>query len=294
MSVTSAVRHVRNAELRGRRVRNRRVRQVATPTVSVIIPTLNEAKNLVHVLPRIPEWVLEVLIVDGRSEDDTIDVALRQRADVRVIRVETPGKGAAMRSGFAAARGDIVVALDADGSTDPGELPAFVGQLVAGADVALGTRFATGGGTADMELYRKAGNWVLTRMVRVAFGGRYSDLCYGYVAFWRDVFPLLDGEFTGFEVETVLHIRAMRAGLRVAEVPSFEEQRIWGESNLRTVRDGFRVLGSILGEWSRNRVAAEHGDASATHVRRASRNPGRQSTLPWSADLGAAPLEEFV
>jgi glycosyltransferase involved in cell wall biosynthesis len=262
--------------------------------VSVVIPTLNEAKNLVHVLPRIPDWVLEVVIVDGRSEDGTVDVARQVRHDVRVIRVETPGKGAAMRAGFAAARGDIVVALDADGSTDPAELPAFVGQLVAGADVALGTRFATGGGTADMELYRRAGNWVLTRVVRIAFGARYSDLCYGYVAFWRDVLPQLDGDFTGFEVETVLHIRAVRGGLRVAEVPSFEEQRIWGRSNLRTVRDGLRVLGSILGEWSRNRVAAEHGDSSAGHVRRASRNDGRQSTLPWAADPAAAPVEELV
>jgi glycosyltransferase involved in cell wall biosynthesis len=294
MSVTSAVRHVRRAELRSRHDLHRRGRQVAAPTVSVVIPTLNEAKNLVHVLPRIPEWVLEVLIIDGRSEDRTVEVARRERHDVRVIRVETPGKGAAMRAGFLAARGDIVVALDADGSTDPRELPAIVGHLVAGADVALGTRFATGGGTADMELYRRAGNWVLTRMVRVAFGARYSDLCYGYVAFWRDVLPMLDGEFTGFEVETVLHIRAVRAGLRVAEVPSFEEQRIWGKSNLRTVRDGFRVLGSILGEWSRNRDATEHGDASAAHVRRLRRTDGRPSALPWCQARSVAPVEELV
>jgi glycosyltransferase involved in cell wall biosynthesis len=240
---------------------------------------LNEARNLVHVLPRIPEWVLEVLVVDGCSDDNTVDVARASRPDVRVVLTDTPGKGAAMRAGFEAARGEIIVALDADGSTDPAELPAFVGLLVAGADVAMGTRFATGGGTADMELHRRAGNWVLTRLVRVVFGARYSDLCYGYVAFWRDVLPLLDGPFTGFEVETVLHIRAVRAGLHVAEVPSFEEQRIWGVSNLRTFRDGIRVLGSIMGEWARCR--SEHaGQCVDRDVRRADRRR-QQSAPPW-------------
>jgi glycosyltransferase involved in cell wall biosynthesis len=225
-------------------------------TISVVIPTLNEAENLPHVLPRIPRWVDEVILVDGLSTDDTVDVARRYLPDVRIILESTPGKGAALRAGFKAATGHIIVMLDADGSTDPREIPVFVGALLGGADIAVGSRFVQGGGTADMERHRKLGNWVLTRLVRVGFGARYSDLCYGYTAFWRDVFPYLDGEYTGFEVETLIHIRALRASLSVAEVPSFEAPRRFGVSNLRTVQDGARVLRSIATEWVSHRWTA--------------------------------------
>ncbi len=251
--------------------------RTSSPKVSVVIPTLNEAKNLPHVLPRVPDWVAEIIVVDGLSVDDTVEVARRSRDDVRTVTTKIPGKGAAMRAGIEAAIGDIAVFLDADGSTDPDEMPAFVGALLAGADVAVGSRFAVGGGTSDMELHRRLGNWALTRAVRLAFGVRYSDLCYGYVAFWKDVWPDLDGPFTGFEVETVLHIRAVTAGLRVAEVPSFETERIWGMSNLHPIRDGVRVLSSIVHEWRRNRVEGQPANASrpAVHTVHAA------ADLPW-------------
>ncbi len=225
-----------------------------TPTVSVVIPTLNEARNLLQVLPRIPPWVLEVLIIDGSSADDTVAVAREHGTNVRIVLTPARGKGAALRVGFQEARGDVIVALDADGSTDPAEIAGFVGLLSSGADVVLGTRFAVGGGTTDMELHRRLGNLALTLLVRIAFGTDFSDLCYGYFAFWRDVLPSLDGPFTGFEVETMIHIRAVRAGLHVAEAPSFESPRIWGSSNLRTFSDGKRVLKAIFAEWRRNRT----------------------------------------
>ena len=169
--------------------------------------------------------------------------------------------------------------LDADGSTDPQEIAAFVGLLIAGADVVMGSRFAMGGGTDDMELHRRMGNWALTRLVRLGFRAPFSDLCYGYTAFWRDVLPVLDGPFRGFEVETVMHIRAVRAGLRVAEVPSFESIRISGTTNLRTVRDGFRVLRAITSEWTRR--------AQRTAPACRGRSPG--STSSWPARTSFRP-----
>lgn len=221
--------------------------------VSVVIPTLNEEKNLAHVLPRIPKWVHEVLLVDGHSTDGTIEVAKRLSPDIRIVVQEGRGKGAALRTGFASARGDIIVTLDADGSTDPAEIPLFVGALLAGADFVKGSRFVQGGGTDDMPLYRRQGHWVLLKLVQLCFGGHYSDLCYGYNAFWTHVLPLLDLDADGFEIETLMNVRALRARLKIAEVPSFEACRVHGVGHLRTIPDGYRVLKTILRERLKDR-----------------------------------------
>ncbi len=217
-------------------------------SVSVVIPTLNEAKNLPHVLPGIPDWVHEIVLVDGGSTDGTVEVAKELRDDVVVIEDLTPGKGAALRRGFAVAEGEIIVMIDADGSMDPAEISAFVGALVGGADFAKGSRFCHGGGTADMEWYRRLGNSCLTWMVRAGFGGRYSDLCYGYNAFWARSLDHLDLDADGFEIETLMNIRALTTGLAVTEVPSYEAERLHGTSNLNTVTDGWRVLKTIIRE----------------------------------------------
>lgn len=218
------------------------------PSVTLVIPTLNEGRNLPFVLQAIPELISELIIVDGGSTDDTADVARRLRPDALVMVDRRPGKGRAMRTGFEHATGDIIVVLDADGSMDPGEIPAFVGALLAGSDVAKGSRFVQGAGTADMGLLRRCGNRALRLCARAAFGGRYTDLCYGYMAFWRRVLPAFDGDADGFEIETFLNVRSLIAGLRVTEVASFERRRIHGESKLRTFRDGFRVLRTIVRE----------------------------------------------
>ncbi len=230
-----------------------------TPRVSVVIPTYNEARNLPHVFAELPDDVHEVVLVDGRSVDDTVAVARSLRADVRIVHQNRRGKGNAMACGFAAATGDVIVMLDADGSADPGEIPAFVAALVAGADFAKGTRFAPGGGSADITGLRTWGNRWLNRMANLLFGTSYSDLCYGYNAFWSYCLPALELDADGpdegvkrwgdgFEIETLINARVAKAGLRIVEVPSFEHARIHGQSNLNTWRDGLRVLRALLVE----------------------------------------------
>jgi glycosyltransferase involved in cell wall biosynthesis len=226
----------------------RRVRAAKLPLVSVIIPALNEALNLPHVFAALPADLHEVIVVDGSSTDGTLDVARELRPDVKAVHQRRRGKGDALRCGFEAATGDILVMLDADGSADPAEIPTFVAALLDGADFAKGSRFREGGGSDDITRLRQAGNRVLNGIVNILFGTRYSDLCYGYNAFWRHCLPAMNVDCTGFEVETLINIRIARAGLAVREVPSFEGRRLHGQSNLRTFRDGARVLRTILRE----------------------------------------------
>jgi glycosyltransferase involved in cell wall biosynthesis len=218
------------------------------PSVSVVIPAKNEADNLPYVLPRIPTFVSEVVLVDGKSTDDTVPVARHLCPDIRIVEQKGRGKGDALRQGFAAAKGDVIVMLDADGSMAPEEIPAYVGALVSGADYAKGSRFIHGGGTDDMEFHRYLGNLGFVMAVRVLFGGYYSDLCYGYCAFWSHILPRLGLRSTGFEIETEMNIRALLSGIKVTEVPSFESPRVNGSSNLHAVRDGLRILRWIAQE----------------------------------------------
>jgi glycosyltransferase involved in cell wall biosynthesis len=234
--------------LKQRAVSVARRRQVREPRVSVVIAALNEAENMPLLLPAIGDDVHEILVVDGDSVDGTTDVARALDARVRILRQFGKGKGAALRTGFAVASGDIIVTMDGDCSMDPGEIPAFVGLLRANADFVKGSRFLHGAGTTDMPFHRKLGNAAFVALVRVLFGGRFTDLCYGYNAFWADVLPRLDLYGDGFEIETVMNIRALRARLNVMEVPSCESKRIYGDAKLKTFSDGWRVLKAILRE----------------------------------------------
>lgn len=220
--------------------------------VSVVIPTLNEARNIAWVLENMPLDVDEIVIVDGRSTDRTIETALAMRPDTVVVIDDQPGKGSAIRKGIETATGDFIVMLDADGSMHPGEIAAFVQPLCRGHDLVRGSRFMEGGGSIDISRLRAAGNWGLLRLTEILYGVKRSDLCYGYAAFRRSSIMALGLTATGFEIEAQLFLRAERAGLRVAEVPSFEAPRRNGTSNLNTFRDGWRVLKTIVSERTRH------------------------------------------
>jgi glycosyltransferase involved in cell wall biosynthesis len=216
--------------------------------VSVVIPTLNEAENLPHVFTQFPAGLHEVVLVDGHSVDDTIEVARRLRPDIRVVVQARTGKGDALACGFSACSGDAIVMMDADGSTDPAEIPRFVAALADGAEFAKGSRSLPGGGSADLTWLRKWGNRFLSLVVNTLYGTKYTDLCYGYNAFRASCLQSLLVDCPGFEVETLINIRIARLGLKVAEVPSYEGRRINGMSNLRPFRDGLRILRVIVRE----------------------------------------------
>jgi glycosyltransferase involved in cell wall biosynthesis len=216
--------------------------------VSVVIPAKNEAKNLPWVLQRVPSYVDEVIVVDGLSTDGTLEVARMIMPDVVVVHEDRPGKGAAMRAGIHAARGSYIVLMDADGSMDPAEIARYVTLLEAGYDLVKGSRNLPGGGSTDLTHLRAFGNSRLLDLANLLYRTNFTELCYGFVGLRRSAAPRLYLDADGFEIETQIVTRAVRAGLRIAEVPSMEAPRRYGESNLRTFRDGWRVLRTLLAE----------------------------------------------
>jgi glycosyltransferase involved in cell wall biosynthesis len=278
--------------------------------ISVVIPTLNEARNIVHVLAAMPADVDEIILVDGHSVDGTVEAALGVRRDLVVVRQSRRGKGNALAAGIAAARGAYVVLLDADGSMDPAEVHDFVAALDAGADYVKGTRFRSPGGSDDLTIVRRAGNAALNGLTNLLFGTEFTDLCYGYNAFRRRCQGLLGlpdpheprpgpvwGD--GFEVETLINIRAAKAGLVIQEVPSYEHPRRHGESNLNAVRDGMRVLRTIVrercrqdgpggGSAQRRPVTSVRAEEECGVLGGASSRPGLQELADGSASAQVA------
>jgi hypothetical protein len=235
--------------------------------VSVVVPAMNEEKNIGQVLGELPEGLHEVILVDGNSSDNTIEAARAAYPSIRVTSQSGRGKGDAFRTGFAAVTGNLVVMLDADGSADPAEIPRFVAALEAGADFAKGSRYMEGGGSADITKLRSLGNTVLSGTANMLHGTRFTDLCYGYNAFWARCLPFISLDVPGFEVETLINLRMASAGMKITEVPSYEKERMHGESNLKTFRDGFRVLGTIFREARRRRsLRREHPSAARAEV----------------------------
>jgi glycosyltransferase involved in cell wall biosynthesis len=211
-------------------------------TVTVVVPTLNEERNIAWVLERMPSCVDEVVLVDGFSSDRTIEVARSVRPDIVVVNQRGRGKGAALRTGFATATGDYIIAIDADGSMEPAEIEYYVVALDIGYDLVKGSRTMRSGGSLDLTPIRRWGNKGLVGAVNVMWGSQLSDLCYGYFGFRRTCLERLELHARGFEIETELAVHAISSGMRIAEVPSVELLRHHGQSHLSAVRDGWSIF----------------------------------------------------
>lgn len=219
--------------------------------ISIIIPTLNEAPNIKYVFPHIPQFIDEIIVIDGDSKDGTIDEILKYRKDVKIIKDKTLGKGGALRRGFEMATGDLIIMMDADGSHDPKELPALIEPVLNGYDVAKASRILPGGGSDDFTAFRKFGNKIFVAMVNKIYGSDYTDLCYGYRVFKKEAIEKMNCKSDGFEIETEQSIRMIKAGLKIKEIPSFEAKRKHGDSRLNSFRDGWRILTLIINEYIR-------------------------------------------
>jgi glycosyltransferase involved in cell wall biosynthesis len=216
------------------------------PSVTVLVCTLNEEKNLPHVLPKIPRWVDEILIVDGHSTDNTFEVAKEIHPEVKVLYQPDRGKGDALRYGIQQASGEIIVTLDADGQTNPEEIERFINPLLNGYDFAKGTRLAQGR-PPNMSRHRWFGNKILAITSNILYGTKYTDVCSGYNAFWKKSWVKI--RFPDeFGYEPLIIIRVKKAGLKILEITSCDEGRVSGTSKLPSWRQGWGALKAILKE----------------------------------------------
>ena len=220
------------------------------PSISLVIPALNEAEGLRGLLSRIPTLVDEVIIVDGGSTDDTVAVVEEICPEATVLTQSGKGKGNALKCGIAEARGEIIVTMDADGSMYPEDIPRFVASLVAGHDFVKGSRVLPGAGSADFTRLRHLGNSALTRLGNVIFGSSYTDITFGFNAYWRPTIEHLGDLADGFEFEIQAALRAASVGMRTAEVATHEPARVGGVSKLNPFTDGLAILRIILCEAS--------------------------------------------
>ena len=222
-------------------------RPIGCPAVSVIICALNEEQNLQHIIPKIPEWVDEILLVDGHSTDNTVTVAKQLGPRIRVLVQPGKGKGDAIKYGTLEATGEIIVTIDADGQTNPEDIHRFITPLLNGYDLSKGTRLAKGR-PKNMPRYRWFGNKLLATTINILYGTRYTDICSGYNAYWKNAFQRLKLINNGFEMEQEMMVMAKKVGLKVIEVEHHDAGRLACNSKVSGVKQGFIDLWIVIKE----------------------------------------------
>ena len=219
--------------------------------VNIIIPTLNEVKNIGNIIKRLKRiGCHSILVVDGHSTDGTVEVA--KALGAKAITQNGNGKGGALRDAFRSIHldGEVIVIMDADGSMSPEEVPLFVEAVRNGGHVIKGSRFLPSAGSEDLTALRRVGNMLLVGVLNLLFGTRYTDLCYGFIAFRKNALITLAPYLVSdeFEIETEICIKSKTLGFRVIEIPSVERVRSFGKSNLNTFRDGFKIFALLFRE----------------------------------------------
>jgi glycosyltransferase involved in cell wall biosynthesis len=199
-------------------------------------------------IPTLTGYTVEAIVVDDHSRDRTAAIARGYGARV-VENTRKPGKGHALRAGFEAATGELIMMMDADYSHRPEDMPQFLTGMREGVGLVIGSRVF--GGSEEYTHVRALGNVFLSASLGLCTGRYLSDALNGYKLFRREVFT--DFVYTSrmFEIEIELIANTLRKGYRVVEVISHERARAGGEMKSRVVRHGTRFLARIVWEGMR-------------------------------------------
>lgn len=226
-------------------------------TLSVVIPAYNEEKGITAIVQRViavKEALakvgvgdLELLVVDDGSRDHTRDVLndlAAQHAEMRVIcHVKNKGYGAALKTGFSQARGELVGFLDADGTYPPEYFPQLCVSALKGADLVIGSRMA--GEKSQMPLTRRIGNLFFATLLTIVGWGKVTDSASGMRVFKKEILERIYPLPNGLNLTPVMSTRAVHEGLHMEEVAIPYSERV-GRSKLSVVRDGYVFLQSMV------------------------------------------------
>ncbi|MCW4004994.1 MAG: glycosyltransferase family 2 protein [Candidatus Bathyarchaeota archaeon] len=230
--------------------------QPAGVLLSVVVPMYNEERTIGDVVRRLRRVLdglgfgYEVIVVDDGSFDDSFEAALGQGA--RVCRLKQHmGKGYALRAGFAKARGELVATIDSDGSHCPEELPLLIKPLLKGeVDLVIGSRFSAL--TSATSSCNQAGNRLFNIMIGVLTNASVSDSQSGYRVMSRRVLGTMNLKSGEYEIESEMLVKTVRHGFKIKEVPITFEQRTYGRSGIDPLKDGFKILLSIVSAYLRS------------------------------------------
>jgi glycosyltransferase involved in cell wall biosynthesis len=229
-------------------------------TVTLLVPTLNEIDGMRVIMPRVrPEWVDQIVILDGGSKDGTIEYAREQGYFVHVQK--EPG----IRQGYMEVlpfiTGDVVLTFSPDGNSIPELIPELVEKIAEGYDMVIASRYLGSATSDDDDFLTGFGNWLFTRTVNVLFRAKYTDVMVIYRAYWTDLIAFLDLDKdasyrtperilrTRISWEPLLSVRAAKMGLRITEIPGDEPPRIGGERKLQIWKWGAAYYYQFLREF---------------------------------------------
>ena len=223
-----------------------------TPLISVIVPAFDEEANIGSVLDSIHGVLVqagfpyEIIVVNDGSSDKTSEV-VKENNVVLVNHTKNLGKGAAIRTGLQRARGGVVVTIDADGSHPPRDIPRLVYPLINGnVDAVIGSRFTNEHGKVSTSELRLLGNRIINYAFLLLTRKRIADTQSGFRAYKREAFRKLSIRSSGFEAESEITLKMLKRGFSIKEVPIDCEPRDNGSSKVKSFKDGFKILKSIL------------------------------------------------
>lgn len=229
-------------------------------TVTLLVPTLNEVDGMRVIMPRVrPEWVDQIVVLDGGSTDGTIEYAREQGYFVYVQ------KERGIRQGYMEVlphiTGDVVLTFSPDGNSVPELIPQVVDKIAEGHDMVIASRYLGPAKSEDDDFLTGFGNWLFTRTVNVLYRAKYTDVMVIYRAYWTDLISFLDLDKdasyrtperllrTRISWEPLLSVRAAKMGLRITEIPGDEPPRIGGERKLQIWKWGAAYYYQFLREF---------------------------------------------
>lgn len=217
---------------------------------TLVLLTLNEIEGCKALYSRIPfSAAEECLVVDGGSRDGTVEFF--QERGIKVVPQEKKGRGEAFRIAVERATGENIVFFSPDGNEDSNDIPKLFSLLEEGYDMAIASRFMNGARNEEDDLYlpwRAWANRSFTFLANTLWGGSISDTINGYRGIKKSAFKKINADAEGFAIEYQMSIRAMKLGLRVAEIPTIEGHRIGGESTAQSIPTGLRFLRFLIKE----------------------------------------------